>query len=156
MKIYRAGRDLLVKKLLILTFIMGMIYFTAEGFCRGWTNIAMLFVGGLCCVLIGLLDEFTNGFSLKIWQQCILGTLIILAVEYTSGVILNIWFKLHIWDYSKSFGNINGQICVPYGIMWFILTPFAIWLDNFLRWRIFGEEKPEDLKQVYSQLIRFK
>ncbi len=145
-----------MKKLSILGFIMGMIYFTAEGFWRGWTNIAMLFVGGLCCVLIGLLDEFPQKYKLKIWQQCLLGTVIILAIEFISGVILNIWLKLNIWDYSNSWGNIKGQICVAYGILWFILTPFVIWLDDFLRWKLFGEEEPYDIKQIYKGLVRLK
>jgi uncharacterized membrane protein len=145
-----------MKKLSILGFVMGMIYFTAEGFWRGWTNIAMLFVGGLCCVLIGLLDEFPKQYKLKIWQQCILGTLIILTIEFVSGVILNIWLKLHIWDYSNTWGNIKGQICVPYAILWFILTPFVIWLDDFLRWKMFGEEEPYHIKQIYKGIIRLK
>jgi uncharacterized membrane protein len=144
-----------MKKLAILGFLMGMVYFTAEGFWRGWTNISMLFVGGLCCVLVGLLDEFPQN-KLKIWQQCILGTLIILTIEFISGVILNIWLKLHIWDYSNTWGNIKGQICLPFAILWFILTPFAIWLDDFLRWKLFGEEKPSDIKHIYMQLIKLK
>lgn len=145
-----------MKKLSILGFVMGMIYFTAEGFWRGWTNIAMLFVGGLCCVLIGLLDEFPGKLKLKLWQQCILGTLIILTVEFVSGVILNLWLKLRIWDYSNSWGNIKGQVCVAYGFLWFLLTPFAIWLDDFLRWKLFGEEKPYDIKHIYKDLVRLR
>lgn len=145
-----------MKKLSILGFVMGMIYFTAEGFWRGWTNIAMLFVGGLCCLLIGLLDEFPNRFNLKIWQQCIIGTIIILAIEFVSGVILNIWLKLKIWDYSETWGNVMGQICVAYGFLWFILTPFVIWLDDFLRWKMYGEEKPHHVRQIYKDLIRLK
>lgn len=146
----------MMKKLAILGFVMGMIYFTAEGFWRGWTNIAMLFVGGICCVLIGLLNEFPKQYSLKIWQQCMLGTIIILSIEFFSGVILNIWLKLNIWDYSKRWGNFKGQICVVYGLLWFLLTPFVIWLDDYLRWKIFGQEEPYGIKQLYKELIRFK
>jgi uncharacterized membrane protein len=145
-----------MKKLLILGFIMGMIYFTAEGFWRGWTNIAMLFVGGLCCVLVGLLDEYPERCNLKIWQQCVLGTFIILAVEFISGVILNIWLKLNIWDYSNNRSNILGQVCLSYAFLWFTLTPFAIWLDDFLRWKIFNEDRPEDIKHMYMDLIKLK
>jgi uncharacterized membrane protein len=148
-------RDLTMKKLSILGFIMGMMYFTAEGFWRGWTNIVMLFIGGLCCVLIGLLDEFPKHYNLKIWQQCILGTTIILIIEFISGLIVNIWLKLHIWDYSDRWGNIKGQICITYGFLWFILTPFVIWLDDFLRWKIYGEEEPYNIKQIYKKLIKF-
>lgn len=145
-----------MKKLAILGFVMGMVYFTAEGFWRGWTNISMLFVGGLCCVLIGLLDENPRRLKLKIWQQCLLGTLIILSIEFISGVILNIWLKLHIWDYSQRWGNVKGQVCVAYGLLWFAITPIAIWLDDFLRWKLFGEEEPHAINQIYKELVKLK
>ncbi|MFL0268674.1 putative ABC transporter permease [Candidatus Clostridium radicumherbarum] len=143
-----------MKKLAVLGFIMGMMYFTAEGFWRGWTNISMLFVGGLCAVLIGLLNEFPKRHKFKIWQQCLLGTLIIVSIEFVSGVVLNIWLKLNIWDYSKHYGNIRGQVCLTYTILWFIITPAVIWLDDWLRWEIFGEGAYYNLKQVYRDLIK--
>lgn len=145
-----------MKKLAVLGFIMGMMYFTAEGFWRGWTNISMLFVGGICSVLVGLLDEFPEHHKLKVWQQCLLGTSIIVSIEFTSGFILNIWLKLNIWDYSKQYGNVMGQVCLTYTILWFIITPAVIWLDDWLRWRIYGEELAYDIKQVYRDLIKLQ
>lgn len=145
-----------MKKIAVLGFIMGMFYFTAEGFWRGWTNISMLFVGGICAVLIGLLNESTRHNKLKIWQQSILGTLIIVAIEFISGLILNVWLKLNIWDYSKHYGNIMGQVCLTYTILWFVITPAVIWLDDWLRYKIFGEGIFYDLKQVYRDLIKFQ
>jgi len=145
-----------MKKLLVIGFIMGMVYFTLEGFWRGWTNISMLFVGGLCGVLIGLLDEAPKRYNLKIWQQCLLGTLIIISIEFISGVILNLWLKLNIWDYSKRWGNFKGQICLTYSFLWFLLTPLAIWFDDWLRWKFYGEEKPYDIKKIYRELVTFK
>lgn len=140
-----------MRKLFIIGFIMGMIYFTAEGFYKGWTNISMLFVGGLCCVIIGSIPN-----HLKVWQQCIFGTIIILSIELISGIILNIWLKLHIWDYSNLWGNFKGQICISYAFLWFILTPFVIWLYNFLRWKIYNEQKHYNIRKIYMSLIQLK
>lgn len=142
-----------MRKHITLGFIMGMLYFTAEGFWRGWTNISMLFVGGICGVLIGLLNEFPKYCKFKVWQQCILGTIIIVSIELASGIILNIWLKLEIWDYSNKWGNVKGQICLTYGILWFLLTPFVIWLDDWLRWKVYGEGKPYKIKETYKKLI---
>ncbi|SKA86369.1 Putative ABC-transporter type IV [Clostridium sp. USBA 49] len=146
-----------MKKFIIIWFIMGMAYFTFEGFIRGWTNISMLFVGGLCGGLIGLLDEFPKVYKFKIWQQCILGTMIILIIEFISGLILNMWFKLNIWDYSQRWGDFKGQICIPFAIVWFLLTPIAIYLDDWIRWKFFGEEKPiYNVKEIYINLVKLK
>jgi uncharacterized membrane protein len=100
-------RGLAMKRFFILVFIMGMCYFTLEGFWRGWTNIVMLFVGGLCGALIGLLDEYPQYFNLKIWQQTLISWLVILVIEYASGMLLNIELGLGIWDYSSLPLNLN-------------------------------------------------
>lgn len=86
-----------LKRIFCLFIIMGAAYLVLEGIWRGWTNIAMLPVGGLCGVLIGLLNEYKQFYKLKIWQQCLTGTAIILSIEFLSGCILNLWLGLHIW-----------------------------------------------------------
>lgn len=142
--------------MLILGFIMGMVYFTLEGFWRGWTNIAMLFVGGVCGVMVGLLDEYPQFIELKVWQQTLIAWPIVLIVEYIAGLILNVWLGLGIWDYTGLPGNIYGQVCLPYAALWLLLIPFGIWLDDWLRWKFFDQEKPPDLISVYRDLITLK
>lgn len=143
-------------KHIYLGFIMGMVYFTMEGFWRGWTNIAMLFIGGICGVLVGLLNEQPGYYKLKIWQQCLIGTIIILGVEFISGLVLNVWLGLHIWDYSDTWGNILGQVCLPYAALWFILTPFAIWLDDLLRAKLYLEGQTYSIGEIFVELVSGK
>ena len=142
-----------LKKDLILIFIMGSIYMVLEGLWRGWTHISMLIVGGIAAFFIGKLNEHPTFYNRKMWQQCIIGTVIILVLEFVSGVILNIWLQLEIWDYSNTWGNILGQICIPYAVMWFLLVPFNIYADDYLRYKFFGEEKPEGLLKNYKELF---
>ncbi|TCX51917.1 MULTISPECIES: hypothetical protein [unclassified Dehalobacter] len=146
----------MVKKSLVLGFLMGMVYLTMEGFARGWTNISMLFVGGTAAVLVGLLNQYPRYYRLKIWQQCVIGTLIVLAIELGSGLILNVWLGLGIWDYSAKPGNIYGQICPQFAALWFFLMPFNIWLDDWLRFRLYQEGDPYRLKEIYLELITGK
>lgn len=140
---------------LILVLIMGALYMVLEGLWRGWTNISMLVVG-LCSFLVGRLNEYESFYKLKMWQQCFIGTLITLIIEFISGLILNVWLRFHIWDYSDSLGNVYGQICLPYALLWFILMPLAIWVDDYLRYKLFQEEKPSDLSQYYKDLFTNK
>lgn len=62
--------------------------------------------------------------------------------EQAFGLILNVWLGLGMWDYSNMPGNILGQICPQFMVLWFFLSAIGIFLDDLIRWRIFGEEKP--------------
>ena len=43
-------------------------------------------------------------------QQSVIGAVIVLAVEFISGCVLNLWLGLGVWDYSNQPGNVLGQI----------------------------------------------
>ncbi|OOM82509.1 hypothetical protein CLPUN_02110 [Clostridium puniceum] len=124
-----------------------------EGFWRGWTNISMLFVGGLCAFLVGKLNEHSTFYDRKMWQQCLIGTVITLFIEFISGLILNMWLSFNIWDYSNTWVNVYGQICLPYAFLWFILMPLCIYVDDWLRYKLFNEEKPLGVKENYINLF---
>lgn len=142
-----------IYKDLILIFVMGAIYMVLEGVWRGWTHISMLVVGGLSAFLIGKLNEHPKFYDRKMWEQCLIGTIIALLLEFISGMILNVWLKLDIWDYSNTWGNLYGQICIPYAVLWFFLIPFAIYTDDYLRYKLFGEEKPVGILKNYKDLF---
>ncbi|NLW92809.1 MAG: hypothetical protein GXY34_14570 [Syntrophomonadaceae bacterium] len=147
---------MLMKRLFILGFIMGMVYFTLEGFWRGWTNITMLFVGGLCGVIVGSLNEYPDYINLKVWQQTLVAWPLVLIVEFVSGLVLNVWLGLQIWDYTGTLGSLYGQVSLPYALLWLPLIPFGIWLDDWLRWKLFDEEEPPKLESIYRDLIRLR
>jgi hypothetical protein len=132
---------------------MGALYMVLEGFWRGWTHISMLVVGGLAAFFIGRLNEHPKFYDRKMWQECVIGTLIILILEFTSGMILNVWLGLDIWDYSTEPFNLFGQVCLPYAFLWFLLVPACIYVDDFLRYKLFGEKKPEGLLKNYKDLV---
>lgn len=136
-----------------LILIMGMLYMGIEILWRGYTDISMLFVGGLCSFLVGRLNEHPKFYDRKMWQQCVIGALITLNIEFVSGLILNIWLGLNIWDYSGMWGNICGQVCLPYGFLWFLLMPLCIYVDDWLRYKLFEEEKPIGLFENFKDLV---
>lgn len=123
-------------------FVLGMCYITLELIWRGVTYLPMLWVGGLCGLCVGLLNQHPVFRDRRMWQQCLIGTVITLVIEYISGYILNIKLGLHIWNYSNLPLNLNGQICLLYAVAWFFLMPLAIYLDDWLRWKLFGERRP--------------
>lgn len=142
-----------VYKDLILIGIMGAIYMVLEGAWRGWTHISMLIVAGLASFFIGRLNEHPAFYDKKMWQECLIGTFIILILEFTSGMILNVWLGLDIWDYSTEPFNICGQVCLPYALLWFLLVPFCVYVDDYLRYKLFGEKKSIGLLKNYRDLF---
>lgn len=137
-------------------FIMGYIYYRLEILYRGYSSLWMILVSGVCCYLVGKLNEHPIFFERKMWQQCFTGTFITLFIEFFSGMFLNVWLGLNIWNYSDMKWNLYGQICPQFGFLWFILMPLAIWIDDILRWIIFGEARPKSVFEYYKDLVFLK
>lgn len=128
-------------KQLVLFFIGGGAYFLLEIMFRGRSHWTMFILGGLCFWIIGLLNEvFTWEFPLLF--QGITGSLVITASEMIVGYIVNIKLDWGIWDYSDMPCNICGQICLPFSIVWVVLSVLAVFIDDYLRHKLFYEEEP--------------
>lgn len=128
-------------KYIILFIIGGNSYFYVELLWRGYSHITMFFLGGLCFVLIGLINEILVEMPLLIQQG--ISSLIITTLELVFGLVFNILLGMNIWDYSNLKFNFMGQISLRYSILWFFLSLPAIVFDDYLRYWIFGEEKPQ-------------
>lgn len=128
-------------KYLILLFIGGSAYYGIEILARGFSHWTMFLVGGTCFILIGIINEITP--KMPLIRQMLLSAIIITLIEFVSGCILNLRLGLNIWDYSENFGNILGQICPRHTIYWFLLSSVGIVVDDYIRYFLFGEEKPK-------------
>ena len=121
-------------KLCILFSFGGITYNTLERMARGHTHWTMFIVGGICFYLIGAINEVIP------WS--IIGGCIVTAIEFVSGCIINLWLGWHVWDYSNMPFNILGQICLPFSLLWCVVSAVAILCDEYLRYWFFNEEKP--------------
>lgn len=128
-------------KYLILLLVGGTSYYYIEILARGFSHWTMFIVGGICFILIGIINEITPKMSLL--KQMLLSAVIITVVEFIAGCILNIWLEMNIWDYTDEIGNIFGQICPKHTCYWFLLSSVGIVLDDYIRHFLFGEEKPK-------------
>ena len=126
---------------LVLCSIGGLLYVLCELVFRGRSHWTMFIVGGLCFWLIGLINEVIP-WDMPVWQQCIIGAVIITTVEFIAGCIINIWLGWQVWDYSGLPFNVLGQICLPFTVLWCILAAAGIILDDYLRYWFFDEDKP--------------
>lgn len=128
-------------KYILLFLIGGFTYGGIEIIFRGYSHISMMIAGGICFILIGLINEIRSG-QIGFFKQMLISAFIITTVELITGLIVNVWLGLNVWDYSDHSLNFMGQICMLYTIIWFFLSPLAIILDDYLRYYILREEKP--------------
>lgn len=126
---------------LVLFSIGGLSYILIELMWRGYSHCTMFFVGGICFVLVGYINEWFT-FEIPLIKQMAISAILITIVEFIAGCILNLWLNLNIWDYSLVPLNILGQICVPYIFLWFLLSFVCILLDDYIRYYLYNEEKP--------------
>lgn len=128
-------------KNMILSSIGGILYIITENIWRGYSHWTMFFVGGLCFLLIGTINEILP-WDMPLWKQAGIGAVIITSIEFITGCIVNLWLEWNVWDYSGQPGNLMGQICILYTLIWFVVSLAAIVADDWLRYWIFKEERP--------------
>ena len=123
-----------VLKEFIIFIIFGLMYITIELLYRGHTHYSMFIVGGICGVLIGLINDNTPDMPLL--PQCVLGAVIITIIELLTGLFLNVYLGLNVWDYSNQPFNFMGQICPQFCIIWCILSILVIRIDDWLKEKV--------------------
>lgn len=129
-------------KNIILGFIGGIFYYCIELIYKGGhSHWSMFILGGICFVIIGYENEFFK-WETPIWKQATIGAIIVTVLEFITGCVVNIWLGWNVWNYSELPLNIGGQVCLPFTIIWFFISILVIILDDYLRYWLFGEEKP--------------
>lgn len=131
----------MIKKHLILGTIGGLIYVLLELIWRGYSHWTMFILGGTCFVLLGLINEILD-WDAPLTLQMLIGCTVITVLEFITGCVVNLWLGWNVWNYSDLKFNILGQISLFSSIGWYFISLVGITLDDWLRYRLFGEKKP--------------
>lgn len=132
---------LILRKHLVLAATGGVLYVLLELIWRGRSHWTMFLLGGICFVVLGLINEVLP-WTMPLWSQVLIGAAIVTALEFLTGCIVNLWLGWGVWDYSGLPGNILGQICLQYCLLWLPVSLIGIVLDDWLRYWWWGEEHP--------------
>ena len=119
----------------------GTVYVFIELMWRGYSHWSMFLLGGICFIALGLINEVIP-WEMPLTAQMFIGCIIITALEFITGCIVNLWLGWDVWDYSNLPCNLLGQISVVSSVGWYFLSAVGIVLDDWLRYIFFGEEKP--------------
>lgn len=132
---------------ILLWFWAGGVYFFAEVIWKtaqgrpetiSWTMFA------LAIILAIPMERFGAElpWEMPLIAQAGISALAVIATEFVAGLILNIALGLGIWDYSNMPGNIMGQICPQFALLWFVVSIIGIVLMDWMRYAVEGGEKP--------------
>lgn len=128
-------------KHLILFTAGGAGYYGAELLWRGSSHWTMALLGGLMFLLIGGINEFFP-WQMPLLLQGAIGSVLVTAAELVTGLVLNIWLGMDVWDYSNLPLNLWGQICLPFTLLWVPVSIGAVVMDDWLRYWLWREERP--------------
>ena len=128
-------------KSMSLIAIGGTLYYSIEVVFRGFSHPSMFFVGGFCFWGIGLIGRYVRGSLL---YKGFLGAMLVTAAELASGAVVNIWLGLSVWDYSARWGNLWGQICPLFTLIWIPIAMLGIVVSRYVRRHMWQEMDESD------------
>ena len=106
----------------------GFIYCMIEILFRGWSHWSMFVLAGFLGVFC--VDSINNtlSFDCDYIVQILISTILCIIGEGISGIILNVWLQLNVWNYSKmSFGTFFfGQCNVLFCFAWMLIISIII------------------------------
>ncbi len=119
----------------LFVFSIGAItYSFIEILWRGYTHWTMGLLGGICMLFIYAINIFVKA---NILVKAAYSAFVITALEFLTGIMVNIVFKLNVWDYSRLKFNIMGQVSLLYSFLWFLLCIPCLILCTILKHRVF-------------------
>ena len=140
----------ILKNVLFRAFVGGMMYGGFEIAFDNSSSRSMILVGAIAFIVGG---EFSIKFKkMSMAKKSFWIANIITALELISGLLWNQNYQ--IWDYrnlvlfDKIPLHFMGHICIPFWLIWFVISPFIIWLTDKLK------DEEIDLFKYYKRLFR--
>ena len=130
-----------ILKYFILGWFGGSTYCSLEVIFRGRSHWSMVVLAFILFLLIGSLNNLFP-WEMSLVKQGIIGACMVTVLEFITGCIVNIWLGWNVWDYSNMPLNILGQVCLPFSLLWILLSIVCIIVDDYLRYLMFNEQMP--------------
>lgn len=99
-------------------------YASLEILARGYTHWTMALAGGLALLFIRFAAVHFAARP-RLFRAGV-GALGITVLELGIGTVVNLWLGLGVWDYSARPGNLWGQVCPAYTLLWWALCVPAV------------------------------
>ena len=80
----------------------------------------------------------------SVFIQVIRCIIFVTSMEFITGIIVNKWLDLNVWDYSRLPFQLFGQICLPFMIIFSGLCVLGILISSQLAHWFYKEEIPHN------------
>ena len=140
----------------VLLFCVGFwLYQTIEIAYRGHTGYICGLLGGIAFVLIDLLNEWFT-FEMDFLLQSCIGSAIITFLELIIGEFIKVNNLAPMWNYSNMPLNYDGVICLPFSLIWILLSAVAILLADYINFCWLGDDEQPYYMLLRKEILRFK
>ena len=119
----------------------GCLYYSFEVIFRGFSHWSMFILGGICFVFFTIQGKMVH-WQDALWRQLLRCIVFVTSMEFITGIIVNKWLGLAVWDYSDQPFQLFGQICLPFMVIFSGLCVLGILLSGYLTYWLYGDEKP--------------
>ena len=126
---------------LFLWAVGGSLYYGFELFFRGYSHWSMFVLGGICFVFFDIQGKMLK-WQDPMWRQVLRCVVFVTSMEFITGIIVNKWCHLNVWDYTGLPFHIFGQICLPFMIIFSGLCTIGIVLSGYLSYWLYDGPKP--------------
>ena len=130
-----------LSKYIFLWAIGGCLYYSFELLFRGCSHWTMFVLGGICFLFIYIQGKIVK-WKDSVFIQVIRCIIFVTSMEFITGIIVNKWLDLNVWDYSRLPFQLFGQICLPFMIIFSGLCVLGILISSQLAHWFYKEEKP--------------
>lgn len=129
----------------MIMFILGCCFYTGIEIVFRNQSYRLMFVSG---GLIFLLSTFLNnkfGWEMDLLLQCGIISIATTLLEAVVGNVDYYFLHLNMWDYSSlPFNYLNGKICLPFSLIWFLLGFAIVIVGDAIEYYWFhDDEQPE-------------
>lgn len=113
----------------------GVGYYALEVLYRGYSHWTMAVCGAVVFCAIYRMNIRLRNYDILV--RALFGALIVTVCEFSTGCVVNLLLGWNVWDYSDIPLNLLGQICLPFCMMWFILSVPVCIICSGIRSRVF-------------------
>ena len=148
-------KDRIIKFIVLFSFGF-FAYMLIELIYRQYTFILMGVCGGIAIVLLDQInDKISWDTDILIQGAC--GSLIITFFEYVIGELFLNGVLPVMWDYSNVFLNYKGIICLPFSLIWVVLSIVAVVIADAINYYLLDDEEVVPYYKLFGKTIfKFK
>jgi uncharacterized membrane protein len=111
--------------------------------------------GGIALVLLDKINDKISWDTDILLQGCV-GSVLITGMEFIIGNLYLAGLLPKMWDYSNMWLNYKGIICLPFSLLWIVLSIIAIFLADSINYYIYKELPVPYYKLFGKVILKFK